>query len=209
MESYLTPFAFGEAELVEKRSRFIARVWPVADEEEALSHIREMREKHWDATHNVYAYILRENGTMRYSDDGEPGGTSGMPTLNVFRGEKIVNVCCVVTRYFGGILLGTGGLVRAYSASAKLALNAAGVSEMALWRSKLISCAYGQYERIKRLLEEFEAVVENTDFAADVVIEALLRADRAPDFDRRLVELTAGTVVSEDAGETFRGVRIR
>ncbi len=209
MESYLTPFGFGEAELTEKRSRFIARVWPVEAESEALWHIREMREKHWDATHNVYAYILRENNVMRYSDDGEPGGTSGMPTLNVFRGEKIENVCCVVTRYFGGVLLGTGGLVRAYGAAAKRALDAAGVSEMALWRGKLLSCAYGQYERIRRLLDESGAVVENTDFGADVVIEALLRADRADDFDRRLTELTAGTVVSEDAGAQFRGVRIR
>ncbi len=209
MERFLTPFGYGEAEIVEKRSRFIARVWPVEAESEALSRIREMREKHWDATHNVFAYILRDNNVMRYSDDGEPGGTSGMPTLNVFRGEGIVNVCCVVTRYFGGVLLGTGGLVRAYSAAAKAGLEAAGVQEMALWRGKLLSCAYGQYERIRRLLEENGAVVENTDFGADVVIEALLRADRADDFDRKLTELTAGTVVSEDAGETFRGVRIR
>ena len=209
MQRFLTPFGYGEAEIVEKRSRFIARVWPVEAESEALSRIREMREKHWDATHNVFAYILRDNNVMRYSDDGEPGGTSGMPTLNVFRGEGIVNVCCVVTRYFGGVLLGTGGLVRAYSAAAKAGLEAAGVQEMALWRGKLLSCAYGQYERIRRLLEENGAVVENTDFGADVVIEALLRADRADDFDRKLTELTAGTVVSEDAGETFRGVRIR
>ena len=209
MQRFLTPFGYGEAEIVEKRSRFIARVWPVEAESEALARIREMREKHWDATHNVFAYILRDNNVMRYSDDGEPGGTSGMPTLNVFRGEGIVNVCCVVTRYFGGVLLGTGGLVRAYSAAAKAGLEAAGVQEMALWRGKLLSCAYGQYERIRRLLEENGAVVENTDFGADVVIEALLRADRADDFDRKLTELTAGTVVSEDAGETFRGVRIR
>lgn len=209
MERFLTPFGCGEAEMVEKRSRFIARVWPVEAESEALARIKEMREKHWDATHNVYAYILRENNVMRYSDDGEPGGTSGMPTLNVFRGEGIVNVCCVVTRYFGGVLLGTGGLVRAYSAAAKAGLEAAGVQEMALWRGKLLSCAYGQYERIRRLLEESGAVVENTDFGADVVIEALLRADCADDFDRKLTELTAGTVVCEDAGETFRGVRIR
>ena len=153
MERFLMPFGYGEAEIVEKRSRFIARVWPVEAESEALSRIREMREKHWDATHNVFAYILRDNNVMRYSDDGEPGGTSGMPTLNVFRGEGIVNVCCVVTRYFGGVLLGTGGLVRAYSAAAKAGLEAAGVQEMALWRGKLLSCAYGQYERIRRLLE--------------------------------------------------------
>ena len=209
MDSYLTPFGYGEAETVEKRSRFIARVWPVEAESEALAHIKEMREKHWDATHNVYAYILRENGIMRYSDDGEPGGTSGMPTLNVFRGEKIENVCCVVTRYFGGVLLGTGGLVRAYSAAAARALEAAGVSEMALWRGKLLSCAYSRYERIRRLLEDSQAVVESTDFGTDVVIEALIRADRADDFERKLTDLTAGTVVSEDAGEQFRGVRIR
>ena len=209
MESYLTPFGYGEAELTEKRSRFIARVWPVEAESEALAHIKEMREKHWDATHNVYAYILRENNVMRYSDDGEPGGTSGMPTLSVFRGEKIENVCCVVTRYFGGILLGTGGLVRAYSAAAKRALDAAGVSEMALWRGKLLGCAYSQYERIRRLLDESGAVVEDTDFGTDVVIEALLRADRTEEFDRRLTELTAGTVSTQDTGETFRGVRIR
>jgi len=209
MNTYLVPFAFGEAEMTEKRSRFIGRVWPIESEEEAVAHIKEMREKHWDATHNVYAYILRENGIMRYSDDGEPGGTSGMPTLNVFRSEGIENVCCVITRYFGGILLGAGGLVRAYSAAAKLALDAAGVSQMALWKAKMLSCAYGQYERVKRLLEDYEAVVENTDFGTDVVIEALLREDRAEAFTERLTDLTAGTVICEDMGESFRGVRIR
>lgn len=209
MKTYLVPFAYGEAEMTEKRSRFIGRVWPVENEDEAVARIREMREKHWDATHNVYAYVLRENGIMRYSDDGEPGGTSGMPTLNVFRAEGIENFCCVITRYFGGILLGAGGLVRAYSAVAKLALDAAGVSQMALWKQKLISCSYAQYERVKRLLDESEAVIENTDFGTDVVLDALLREDRAPDFVGRLTDLTAGTVVCEDAGESFRGVRIR
>ena len=156
MESFLVPAGCGEAELVEKRSRFIGRVWPVENEAEAVARIKEMREKHWDATHNVYAYIIRENGIMRYSDDGEPGGTSGMPTLNVFRAEKINNVCCVITRYFGGILLGAGGLVRAYSAAAKLALDAAGVSRMDMWDELLISCSYAQYERVRRLLESTE-----------------------------------------------------
>lgn len=209
MTTYLVPHAYGEAELIEKRSRFIGRVWPVADEAEAIARIKEMREKHWDATHNVYAYIIRENGIMRYSDDGEPGGTSGMPTLNVFRSEEIQNVCCVITRYFGGILLGAGGLVRAYSAAAKLALDAAGIDQMAQWKSKLLSCSYSQYERVKRLLEDTEAVIENTDFGTDVVIEALLRADRTSDFEKRLTDLTAGTVICEDAGESFRGVQIR
>ena len=209
MTTYLVPAAFGEAEYIEKKSRFLSRVWPIASEQEAIAHIEEMRKKHYDATHNVYAYILRENGIMRYSDDGEPSGTSGQPTLNVFRAEGIENVCCVVTRYFGGILLGAGGLVRAYSAAAKLGLDAAGVSEMAPWRESEIVCSYGQFERVKRLLEEYSAVIEGTDFAVDVSFRALLRDDRAEAFAAALTDLTAGSALCEFGGSAFRGVRIR
>jgi len=209
MVTYLVPSGYGEDELTEKRSRFIGRVWRIDSEAEAQERINEMRSKHWDATHNVYAYILRENGIMRYSDDGEPSGTSGMPTLNVFRQEEIQNVCCVITRYFGGVLLGAGGLVRAYSATAKLALDAAGISEMAQWREMLVSCSYAQYERVKRLMEEFSAVVENSDFGKDIVMEALLREDRAQEFSGRLTDVTAGTALCETTGSCFRGVRIK
>jgi uncharacterized YigZ family protein len=208
MESYLTPFGFGEAELTEKRSRFIARVWPVEAESEALWHIREMREKHWDATHNVYAYILRENGIMRYSDDGEPGGTSGMPTLNVFRGEKIVNVCCVVTRYFGGILLGTGGLVRAYSQAAKLALEAAGISRMALWENVALACPYSLYERLRRELEGAGAVIKSADFGSDVTIEALLPDGSLDGVNARIAEISAGETELLSLGKEYRAVEI-
>ena len=209
MISYLVPAGFGEAEYIEKRSRFICRVWPVQSESEAVLRIEEMRKKHYDATHNVYAYILRENGIMRYSDDGEPSGTSGQPTLNVFRAQEIQNVCCVVTRYFGGVLLGAGGLVRAYSAAAKLGLEAAGVSMMAQWRIVRIACTYSQFERVRRLLEEHEAVVEDTDFAENVTFRALLREDRADGFSAALTELTNASVVCEFDGECFRGVRVK
>lgn len=209
MLTYLVPHGDGEAELVEKRSRFIGRVWRTDSEEQALRLLKEVRSRHWDATHNVYAYIIRENGIMRYSDDGEPGGTSGMPTLNVFRQEGIENVLCVITRYFGGVLLGAGGLVRAYSAAAKLALDAAGIDEMAQWRELLISCSYAQYERVNRLLEEYSAVTESSDFGVDVVLEVLLREDRAEAFQKSLTELTAGTALCETAGSCFRGVRLR
>lgn len=209
MSGYLVPAGYGEAEFIEKRSRFIGRVWPVADEAEAIAHIKAMREQHWDATHNVYAYIVRENGIMRFSDDGEPSGTSGMPTLNVFRSGEIQNVCCVVTRYFGGILLGAGGLVRAYSNTAKLALDAAGVSLMTRWDNVLLSCSYAQYERILRLLESYEAVIEQTDFAADIMLEVLIRSDRYEAFSLQLTDLTAGTVLCEAVDSCFRGVRIR
>lgn len=206
--SYLVPAQFGEAEYVEKRSRFIARVWRCDEEAEALSHIEEMRKKHYDARHNVYAYIIRENGIMRYSDDGEPSGTSGQPTLNVFRAGEITNVCCVVTRYFGGILLGTGGLVRAYTTAAKMALEQAGIERMAQWAECEIECSYAQFERVKRLLDECGAVTENTDFGAQVVFSSLIRKDVVEDFQTQLTDLTAGTALCLVEGETFRGVRV-
>jgi len=209
MKTYLVPAGFGEAEFVEKHSRFIGRVWRTDTEEEALECIRQTREKHRDATHNVYAYVIRENGTTRYSDDGEPSGTSGMPTLNVFASEEIKNVCCVVTRYFGGTLLGTGGLARAYSKAAKMAVDAAGVAQMAEWRLFEISSDYGFYDRAKRILEEFEAVIQNTDFGTDIVLEALVREDRAEEFLAKLIDASNGKAVCEDAGSRFLGVRIR
>lgn len=209
MTSYLVPAGDGEAEFIEKHSRFIGRVFRTDTEEEALEKIRQVREKHRDATHNVYAYIIRDNNITRYSDDGEPSGTSGMPTLNVFASEEIKNVCCVVTRYFGGTLLGAGGLVRAYSKAAKMALDAAGISQMAEWRSLLLTCDYGFYDRAKRLLEDFEAVVQNTDFGTDVTIEALVREDKAEAFSAKLTDASNGRAQSEDVGSSFLGVRIR
>ncbi|NCB73584.1 MAG: YigZ family protein [Clostridia bacterium] len=209
MISYLVPAGFGEAEFIEKHSRFIGRVWRTDTEEEALECLRQMREKHRDATHNVYAYIIRENNITRYSDDGEPSGTSGMPTLNVFSSEEIKNVCCVVTRYFGGTLLGTGGLARAYSKAAKLALDAAGVSRMAQWRSFSINCDYGFFEKAKRILEDVEAVTEETDFGAEVTLKALVREDRAEAFTEKLTDLSNGKAVFKDTGSQFLGVRIR
>ena len=208
MTSYLVPAAYGEAEYIEKRSRFIARVWPVEDEAEAVAHIEAMRKQHYDARHNVYAYVIRDGGIMRYSDDGEPQGTSGQPTLNVFRSQEIQNFCCVITRYFGGILLGTGGLVRAYSTAAKMALENAGISRMALWKNIELGCSYSQFERVKRLLEEHEAVIENTDFGADIVFSALIREDMEESFGKALTEMSAGKIEHLICGESFRGVKI-
>ena len=209
MTSFLVPAGEGEAEFTEKHSRFIGHVRRTDTEEEALEFLREIREKHRDATHNVYAYIIRDNNITRYSDDGEPGGTSGLPTLNVFASEEIKNVCCVVTRYFGGTLLGTGGLVHAYTKAAKMALDDAGVSMMAEWRKLRISCDYGFYDKAKRILEEFEAVVQNTDFGTDVSVEALVRSDRSESFLLRLTDVSNGRASLTDAGSEFRGVKIR
>ena len=201
--SYLVPSGYGEAELVEKRSRFIGRVWPTETEDEALVYLAQTRERHRDASHNVYAYIIRDGGFMRYSDDGEPGGSSGMPTLNVFRSAGIYNFCCVVTRYFGGTLLGTGGLARAYSTAAKLALEAAGISEMALWRPYRLTCSYSQYSQLTRLLEELSAACIKAEFGERVVVSGMLRAGMADDFDRKLLERFAATVETEVSPEIF------
>ena len=209
MNDYLVPASFGEAEFTEKRSRFIGRVWPCETEDEALAHIKEMREKHWDATHNVYAYIIREGGSMRYSDDGEPQGTSGMPTLGVFRSAGIYNVCCVVTRYFGGILLGTGGLVRAYSQAAQAALEAAGVAQMSLWRRVSAVCPYSFYERIRSETEAFGGVIENTDFAAEVTLSVLIGGENADGYARRIADITSGTALLSFLGDEYRAVKIK
>lgn len=209
MTEYLIPAGYGEAEFTEKRSRFIGHVWPIESEDEAVEHIKELKSKYWDARHNVYAYILRDSGIMRYSDDGEPQGTSGMPTLNVFRGGEINNVCCIVTRYFGGILLGTGGLVRAYSTTAKMALEAAGIAVVRLWKRFYLDCAYSQFERMKKELESFDAVMEEIDYGASVGISALVPEEKAEVFLLRITDVSAGTIVPEPLGEEERAVRIK
>ena len=206
--SYLVPARYGEAELIEKRSRFIARVWPLDTEEQALARLSETRERHRDASHNVYAYVIRDGNLMRYSDDGEPGGSSGLPTLNVFRAGEIFDFCCVVTRWFGGTLLGTGGLARAYSGAAKLALEAAGISEMALWRPYSLECSYKQYEQLTRLLAESGASQVEADFGAAVSVCAYIPSHGAPDFEERLRERFAGAVKANCAADIFMAVRM-
>jgi uncharacterized YigZ family protein len=209
MTTYLVPASSGEAEFTEKHSRFIGRVWRTDTEAEALERLRETREKHRDASHNVYAYIIRDNNITRFSDDGEPGGTSGLPTLNVFSSEKIENVCCVVTRYFGGTLLGASGLVHAYQKAAKMALEKAGIAQMAQWTVLTISCEYGFYERAKRILEDFEALIRNTDFGTEIAIEALIRKDRAESFEAKITDASSGRARSKAIRDEFLGVRIR
>jgi uncharacterized YigZ family protein len=185
MMNYNIPSGYGEAELIEKKSRFIARVWPVKTEDEALDKIRQTREKHWDASHNVYAYILKECSIMRYSDDGQPQGTSGLPVLGVFKSAGVFDVCCIVTRYFGGILLGTCGLARAYSRAASLALDQAGIGIVRKWMKAEIKCPYQLYERIRKELRLAGAAVTDTQFSADIAITAFLPEDGEKSIEAR------------------------
>ena len=166
----MVPTGFGEDEFVEKKSRFIGRVWPVETEEEALEKIAQMKKQHYDATHNCWAYVLK-SGAMRFSDDGEPGGTAGNPMMQVLQKENIFNVVCVVTRYFGGTLLGAGGLVRAYTKGAKIAVDAAGKSMKRVWSVLYIPCPYTFYGRVKLETEAFGGVIRDTQFGAEVELE--------------------------------------
>jgi len=178
----------------------------VAAEEEARARIEETKKRHYDARHNCWCYRLREGGVERYSDDGEPQGTAGQPMLNVFQREGVENVACVVTRYFGGVLLGAGGLVRAYTQAAKDALDGAGISVVRRWAALEIPCTYGQFESMRREVLSFGGVVENVDYGADVVLSALLPGERAAEFSAHILDLSAGTVEALESGEVFRDV---
>ena len=193
MNEYLVPTKDADAEFVERRSRFIGHIFRTETEEEALARLKQMRETYWDATHNVYAYIIRD-GATRFSDDGEPGGTAGMPVLQVLQREGLFNVTCVVTRYFGGILLGAGGLVRAYAHSAKIALEAAGKSVKRVWTNVYLPCPYSWFERIKLEVAAFGGIVRNRDFGADVSFDLLLPEAQVQPFLERVTDLSAGTI---------------
>jgi uncharacterized YigZ family protein len=203
MDEYLIPTRDAQAEFVEKRSRFIGHIWHTETEEEALAWIKKMREQHWDASHNVYAYIIKD-GPTRFSDDGEPGGTAGMPTLQVLQREGLHNVCCVVTRYFGGILLGAGGLVRAYTKGAKIAVDAAGKSMKRVWDVLYLPVPYSWYERIKIEIAAYGGVIRDTGFGADVELDVLTPAGRTQDFLDRLTDVSAGTLEAMITGQEYR-----
>lgn len=206
MTEYLIPTGDSETEFVEKRSRFIGHVWPVESEEEARAHVEQMKKKYHDARHNCWCYRLKEGGVERYSDDGEPQGTAGQPMLGVFQKEGVTNVCCVVTRYFGGVLLGAGGLVRAYTQSAKDALDAAGISVVRRWVEVTVVCPYSLFERMKLEVEANDGVLGESEYAADVTVHALLPEGAVDAFSGRVTELTAGAAEAEVIGEAFKAV---
>lgn len=206
MTEYFVPTGPSETEFVEKRSRFIGHVWPVESEEEARTCIEQMKKKYHDARHNCWCYRLKEGGVERYSDDGEPQGTAGQPMLGVFQKEGVTNVCCVVTRYFGGVLLGAGGLVRAYTQSAKDALDAAGISVVRRWVEVTAICPYNLFERMKLEVETVGGVLGESEYAADVTVHALLPENAVESFSARVTELTAGAAEAEVVGEAFKAV---
>lgn len=176
MNAYKTVKQTASGEFVINKSRFIGHAAPVQTEEAALAFLQKIRQEHKDATHNCYAYVIGQNaGIMRYSDDGEPGGTAGMPIMEVIRARGVVNVCVVVTRYFGGILLGAGGLVRAYSHGSAEALNAAQVAVMEKSQRWWVEVAYPRWDIVLHNLKSQPVQIEKMDFATTVTCTLLMR----------------------------------
>lgn len=203
MTEYIVPYQDAESEFTEKRSRFITHLYKVGTEAEARARIEEMKKKYYDARHNCWCYLLRDGGVVRYSDDGEPQGTAGQPMLNVFQRENVENVVCIVTRYFGGILLGAGGLTRAYAKAAKDALDAAGKARMQPFSVLLLECPYPMFERIKLLIEGHEGRIESSDYGAAVTLTFLLPVQRTADFSAALTELSGGQMSAEEVEQRF------
>lgn len=202
LREYRTIAGPAQDEFTERRSRFIGRIAPVVTEQEAQAYIDSIKTQHWDATHNVYAYILRD-GAQRYSDDGEPQGTAGVPVLEVLRKEQLFDVVAVVTRYFGGILLGAGGLVRAYSHGVKLAVDAATPKIMSECTELLLEFGYDFYGKFQHMLQHYRFVLLGSDFGAQVQIRLLLRDCDLETLQKEITELSSGTVIPKETGKRW------
>jgi len=201
MKPYKLPLRTAEAEFTEKKSRFISHITPISSEEKALSFLCSIREKHREANHNVYAYRIKNGGICRHSDDGEPSGTAGMPLLDVFIKQDIYDFCCVATRYFGGIMLGAGGLVRAYSRCGTVALEASGVGVMREMALCVTILPYTLYESVKRLLHTCGADITSEDFGAEVVLRFSMPSEDLPALESMVIELTAGSALIHAEGK--------
>lgn len=204
LTDYKTVKAYAEGSFVEKKSKFIGHIMPVQTEQEALDFIHTINKKHFDAKHNVFAYILKEGQIRRYSDNGEPQGTAGIPTLDVLQKEGLTDVCVVVTRYFGGVLLGGGGLVRAYSHSTKLAVDNAQILNMVICKEVSIKCEYSFYGKLSYILPNYGVVVKSSDFGSEVTLNIIIRSDCYDKFLKEITELSNGQVAPNIIGESYQ-----
>lgn len=202
MEDYKTVLNDAEAEMIERKSRFIGYCRPVKNQDEAIDFINEIRAMHRQATHNVYAYVLREDNIMRYSDDGEPAGTAGVPVLEVIKKEGLTDICVVVTRYFGGILLGAGGLVRAYGKSAKLGIDEAKRIEKIYCKLYLIRCDYSTYGKLEYTINTEGYILKDCAFENDVCMTVGVKPDEENAFLKAVADISGGSAkISELPGE--------
>ena len=200
---YKTVFSRGTAELVEKKSRFIANVAPVKTEEEAIAFVSEIKSQYRDARHNVYAYVVAENNISRFTDDGEPSGTAGAPVLDTILKEGLTDVAIVVTRYFGGTLLGTGGLVRAYGKSAKDGVSDAKICEKIYCHEVQLKAPYDLLGKIQYIVANGDYIAGETEYGADVLVTVFVKFDLLDKFKKEITEATNATVKPEIVGEMY------
>lgn len=202
--SYKTVLSdYAEDSFIEKKSEFISYVARIESEDEAKAFIERIKTKHADATHNCYAYILKGTEIARFSDDGEPQGTAGMPILEVIKREGLVGVCVVVTRYFGGILLGAGGLVRAYAKGAKIGIDKAGIAEFVQHVTFDVAVSYGDYDKVMKDLEKNKVLCRNTEFSDVVKLSLSCEEQNLPEFENYIADLTNGKVKCEMTGNVY------
>ncbi len=210
IDSYITLSGSSREEIVISKSRFIGYAAPCADEQEALAFLQRIREEHKTATHHCYAYIIGENsGIMRYSDDGEPGGTAGLPIMDVLRNGSLVNSCVVVVRYFGGVLLGTGGLVRAYTQSARAAVDAAGIARMELTSEDLCEVPYPVWDKFRYAAEKLPVMLEQVSYGSAVSFRLLYRSCDRDEVLHRLMDASDRKLESLPLEESFRPWKIK
>ena len=207
MKDYKTVLKVAQDEIIEKKSRFIASVAPCKTEEEALRFLSEVRKKYSDATHNVYAYNITENNIRRYSDDGEPSGTAGVPTLDVILKEELTDLCVVVTRYFGGTLLGAGGLVRAYGKAAKAGIVAAEMVKMVYSEIYSVTIDYADLGKTEYEISENGYEILEKEYGGAVIITVSTEKARGEELFKKLTEATAGRATIEKTGERFVPVK--
>ncbi len=192
-----------EVEFEEKKSVFIGHAIRTDTEQEAQEYIKSIKKRYNDATHNVFAYLINGGIIARYSDDGEPQGTSGMPTLDALRKSGVDNACVVITRYFGGTLLGAGGLVRAYSHTAALALSAAGIVTYEPYSEFLLTCGYSEYQKYIAYLTDARVIVDQTDFDAQVTLRFASRRQSGEEIVRKITEMSSGRDIPTITGERY------
>ncbi|MDQ5983217.1 MAG: IMPACT family member YigZ [Eubacteriales bacterium SKADARSKE-1] len=203
MDEYLSIGKEAFYQFTERRSKFIGYIKPVKTETDALDFINEIKEKHWDATHNVYAYILNDGKKTRYSDDGEPHGTAGLPVLEVLQKNNLVDVVAVVTRYFGGTLLGTGGLVRAYSNAVSMAIKKSKIIKFKLCGEFQIVCDYNQFGKLSNVISESSGFIYATDFAEGVKINFYIQCEKENFLKKQILEATSGKINPKKINEKF------
>ncbi len=207
MKEYTTIAEFGEASHVDKKSRFIGRAMPVSTEEDAIAFIKMLREEEPEASHHCYAYRLRENNMARYSDDGEPQGTAGLPMLDMLTKSDVIDLCVVVERWFGGTLLGTGGLVRAYTRAAREAVEVGGIAVMTPCVITTFDCHYKFKERVESLCQDMQGAIINLDYAENLSYKMSIPESLFDGFCSSIIELTLGASTAENIGFEFRPVK--